>query len=126
LCAAYVAWKAWRRQVAARSLRAPRISVEELRTALRGVPPPIVVDVRGEATRRADRRTIPGALPATIDEIVEAFAGHSKSASIIVYCACPNDASAAQAVRLLNQAGYARASVLSGGLDAWSSEGNSA
>jgi membrane protein DedA with SNARE-associated domain/rhodanese-related sulfurtransferase len=124
-CAAYVAWKWWRRYATARSLQAPRISVPELQKALRGIPPPIVVDVRGEATRLADPRLIPGALATTIDEIVQLFAEHPKSARIVVYCDCPNDASAAQAVRFLNEAGYAQASALRGGLEAWHSKEDS-
>jgi membrane protein DedA with SNARE-associated domain/rhodanese-related sulfurtransferase len=121
-CAAYVAWKWWRRHLNAKSLRAPRISVAELQEALRGIPPAIVVDVRGEATRRADARSIPGALSSTIEGITQLLADQPRSANIVVYCACPNDASAAQAVRLLNAAGYTHASALRGGLDAWLSE----
>jgi membrane protein DedA with SNARE-associated domain/rhodanese-related sulfurtransferase len=125
-CAAYIAWKWWRRHATARSLRAPRMSVPELQKALRGSPPPIVVDVRGEATRLADPRALPGALATSIDEIVLVLAGHPKSVRIVVYCNCPNDASAAQAVRALNEAGYAQASALRGGLEAWFSKEDSA
>jgi len=118
-CAAYVAWKWWRRRMAAGALQAPRISVPELRKALDGTPAPIVVDVRGEVTRRADPRHVPSALPGTVDAILPLLAEQPKSASIVVYCACPNDASAAQAVRVLNGAGYTQARALRGGLDAW-------
>src|SRR5258706_504516 len=121
-CAAYVAWKWWRRRVTAGSLQAPRISVPELRKALDGTPAPIVVDVRGEVTRRADPRHVPSALPGTVDAILPLLAEQPKSASIVVYCACPNDASAAQAVRVLNGAGYTQARALRGGLDAWFGE----
>jgi len=122
--AAYVAWKWWRRRLALGSLQVPRISVAELQEALRGSPTPVVVDVRGEATRRGDPRSVPTALPATIDEVVQSLAEHPRSARIVVYCACPNDASAAQAVHLLSAAGYTEARVLHGGLDAWFSAAN--
>jgi membrane protein DedA with SNARE-associated domain/rhodanese-related sulfurtransferase len=121
-CAAYVAWRWWRRHLAARTLQVPRISVTDLRKALHETPSPIVVDVRGEATRLADPHLIPGALATTISQIVQFLAPHPKSARIVVYCACPNDASAAQAVRVLRDAGYTQARALSGGLDAWLSE----
>jgi membrane protein DedA with SNARE-associated domain/rhodanese-related sulfurtransferase len=121
-CAAYLAWRWWRRHLAARTLQVPRISAAELRQALQGTPSPIVVDVRGEATRLADLRLVPGAVATTISQIVQVLAAHPKSAPIVVYCACPNDASAAQAVRVLREAGYTQARALRGGLDAWLSE----
>jgi membrane protein DedA with SNARE-associated domain/rhodanese-related sulfurtransferase len=119
LFALYVGWKWARRRMAARALQAPRISVAELKEAMGGFPPPIVVDVRGEATRRADARQVPGALPATLEGVAAFAAAHPKSAVIVVYCNCPNDASAAQAVRILHGAGYVQARALHGGLEAW-------
>jgi membrane protein DedA with SNARE-associated domain/rhodanese-related sulfurtransferase len=116
---AYVGWKWWRRRLTLGTLQAPHISVAELQEALRSVAPPIIVDVRGVATRAGDPRVVPSARPTTIDEVVQSLAEHPKSAMIVVYCACPNDASAAQAVRLLRAAGYGEARVLRGGLDAW-------
>jgi membrane protein DedA with SNARE-associated domain/rhodanese-related sulfurtransferase len=118
LVAAYVGWR-WRRRIAARALEVPRISVGELRQSLRATPPPAVFDVRGETMRQADPRRIPGALPATLRNVHEAVAGQGKDDEIVVYCACPNDASAAAAVRILKQAGYSRVRALRGGLDAW-------
>ena len=119
---AYAGWKWWRRRLTAGTLQAPHISVAELLEALRSVAPPIVVDVRGHATRAGDPRLVPSARPSTIDEVVQSLAEHPKSARIVVYCACPNDASAAQAVRMLHAAGYTEARVLRGGLDAWFGE----
>src|SRR5258708_29633630 len=95
------------------------MSVSEVRKGRGGAAAPGGSGVRGEASRRADPRLVPSALGATIDEIVQVLAAHPKSAAIVVYCACPNDASAAQAVRLLNGAGYTQARALRGGLDAW-------
>lgn len=119
LCAAYAAWKWWRRRIAARALQAPRISVAELKAALLGDEPPLIVDVRGEASRQGDSRHIPGALFATHGDMLRLLDPHPKSALIVVYCNCPNDASAAQAVLVLMQAGYVRARTLNGGVDAW-------
>jgi membrane protein DedA with SNARE-associated domain len=125
-CAAYIAWRWWQRRRSHGALQAPRISVAELRAAMRGDTPPIVIDVRGESTRQADPRLVPGALPATIEGLVLLVAAHSKSAQLVTYCACPNDASAAHAAQLLIEAGYTRARALHGGLDAWySAEGES-
>jgi 3-mercaptopyruvate sulfurtransferase SseA len=38
---------------------------------------------------------------------------------VVVYCRCPNEASAAQVVRLLRERGFKRVRPLAGGLDAW-------
>jgi len=115
----YVAWKWWRRRTVAAGLDAPRMSVAELRQAMAGAAPPIVLDVRGAATREADARVVPGALATTIDEVVAAVPKDAQGATIVVYCACPHDASAAMAARALIDAGYPRAFALRGGLDAW-------
>jgi len=39
---------------------------------------------------------------------------------IVLYCGCPNEASAAKATRLLLDRGYPWVRPLGGGLDAWS------
>jgi rhodanese-related sulfurtransferase len=40
-----------------------------------------------------------------------------------VYCACPNDASAAQVARRLMAAGFRNVRPLHGGIDAWQAAG---
>lgn len=122
VCAGYAAYKWWRRRAAAGALEAPRMSVAELKEVMGGNPPPVIVDVRGNAIQQADRRHIPGALFTTVGEVVQSVAEHPKSVQIVLYCACPNDASAAQGARALADAGYTRAWALRGGLDAWCSE----
>jgi rhodanese-related sulfurtransferase len=42
---------------------------------------------------------------------------------IILYCTCPNEASAAKAAKLLMTRGYRRVRPLHGGLDAWIAAG---
>jgi rhodanese-related sulfurtransferase len=42
---------------------------------------------------------------------------------IILYCNCPNEASAARAARLLAEQGLARVRPLAGGIDAWAAAG---
>jgi rhodanese-related sulfurtransferase len=122
VCAAYAAYKWRRRRAATGALDAPRMSVAELKELMGGNTPPVIVDVRGNAIQQADRRHIPGALFTTVGEVVQSVAAHPKSVLIVLYCACPNDASAAQGARALTDAGYARARALRGGLDAWCSD----
>ena len=42
---------------------------------------------------------------------------------IVLYCACPNEASARRAAQILHAHGYRRARPLAGGLDAWIASG---
>jgi membrane protein DedA with SNARE-associated domain len=42
---------------------------------------------------------------------------------IVLYCTCPNEASAAQVAKLLMDRGYRRVRPLQGGLDAWVAAG---
>jgi rhodanese-related sulfurtransferase len=42
---------------------------------------------------------------------------------VIVYCACPNEASAALIAKRLIQQGYSRVRPLQGGIDAWIAAG---
>ena len=85
---------------------------------------------RGRRTARADRRPcprcneldqrrIPGASIMHLDEIEAGKFTGARDRQIVVYCSCPNEASAAKAVRLLHRHGYLRARPLRGGLDAW-------
>lgn len=43
---------------------------------------------------------------------------------VIVYCSCPNDASAARVAQRLKSLGYTRVRPLSGGIDAWVQAGH--
>lgn len=44
---------------------------------------------------------------------------YDRDAEIIIYCACPNEASAALAAKHLKDAGFRRIRPLLGGVDAW-------
>ena len=57
-----------------------------------------------------------GAYPAENEPLIMAF---PRDREIVVYCSCPNEASAALAARHLKRAGFKRIRPLLGGLDAW-------
>jgi membrane protein DedA with SNARE-associated domain/rhodanese-related sulfurtransferase len=116
--AMYIAWRWWRRRVA----RAPdlmRISVDELKTLISGGEKPLIVDVRGPTTQKIDPRQIPDAIPISLDVIEHNRHDLPRDRKIVLYCACPNEASAAKAARLLIARGYTWVRPLTGGLDAW-------
>lgn len=118
LLALYIAWRWWRRRVAL-AVGIPRIDVQELRDLIDGGEPIHLIDVRGRNATHLDQRRIPGASVMHLDEIEAGRFAAARDQQIVVYCACPNEASAAKAVRLLHGHGYLRARPLRGGLDAW-------
>ena len=62
---------------------------------------------------------IPGAVPAPPEDIDPVVMIYSRELEIVVYCACPNEASAAFAAKHLKQAGFKKIRPLLGGIDAW-------
>lgn len=124
LIAAYLALRAWRRRSFLRSVEMSRISVPELRALMDAGEDPVVIDVRSDSGRLLDARRIPGALPIELQRISDAVAELPRDRDIVLYCNCPNEASAASAARLLAERGLVRARPLAGGLDAWIAAGH--
>lgn len=123
---ALVAWRFWRRRRALRDdVAMPRVSVSELRGLLERGDAPVIVDVRTHAGLQADGRRIPGALHVPLEQLQRFAAELPSGREVVVYCNCPNDASAVQAARLLLGQGVTRVRPLSGGFDAWFAEGGS-
>ena len=118
----YILLRWWQRQAFIRQLRMDRISVDELIAMIDGGNIPILLDVRSAATRARDG-IIPGALPAHPQDVHPALLEFDRDAEIVVYCACPNEASAATAAQHLRKAGFRKIRPLLGGVDAWVAAG---
>jgi membrane protein DedA with SNARE-associated domain/rhodanese-related sulfurtransferase len=116
--AIYLAVKFWERAAFARQLRMDRISVDDLVTLMQGAPSPVILDVRSPATRARDG-IIPGSLSAHPTDMSPMLLELSRDSEIVIYCACPNEASAALAAIHLRKAGFRRIRPLRGGVDAW-------
>jgi len=116
----YILLRWWRRQAFIRQLRMDRISVDELITMIDAGNVPVILDVRSAATRARDG-IIPGALPAHPQDSHPL--DFDRDAEIVVYCACPNEASAATAAQHLRKAGFRKIRPLLGGVDAWVAAG---
>jgi rhodanese-related sulfurtransferase len=103
------------------------VSVDELNELLAGEARPLVVDVRSQASQRQGR--IPGAIwidSHAFDESLRAGGLHERTGQdVIVYCDCPNEASAATIAKKLIRAGFKRVRPLGGGFDAWIEKGYS-
>lgn len=117
-----VALKWWQRQRFYRQLRMARISVGELRDLLERGELPVILDVRSPLLQNQDGR-IPGAISIDAQAFAQTPPVLSAGGEVIVYCACPNEASAALLAKRLMQQGYSRVRPLQGGMDAWIAAG---
>ena len=120
--AAWIATKWWRRILFIKQLRMDRVTVDELKTLLDANEVGVILDVRSSLSQAASGR-IPGALPIDIRKIAEGLDGVPKEGEVVVYCACPNEASAVKVAEKLRAAGFKRVRPLHGGIDAWIAAG---
>lgn len=118
LVVVFLAYKLVRRQLFMRELRMARISVAELSRLIEDGGQPMILDVRSPKQRAASG-WIPGALfvASLSDTTLEP---HDE---VIVYCDCPNEASAANLARELRKRGFKRVRPLAGGFEAWQAQG---
>jgi membrane protein DedA with SNARE-associated domain/rhodanese-related sulfurtransferase len=122
----FVAWillKWWRRRLFIKQLRMDRVSVDELRELIDANKASAIIDVRSPLTQAATGR-IPGARTIDIKNIAKGFDGVPKDDEVIVYCACPNEATAVKVAQQLRKLGFKRIRPLHGGIDAWIGAGN--
>jgi membrane protein DedA with SNARE-associated domain len=119
--ALYVLAKFVQRQRLLRQLRMARVSVEELHAMLKDEAPPLVIDARSAGSRESG--VIPGARgiePHAPDHELRSL---PMMEEVVIYCACPNEASAAAVAKRLMNAGFRRVRPLKGGIEAWVASG---
>ena len=116
---AYIAYKFWQRQNLLRELRMARITVAELRQKLEAGENPVILDLRSKAEVERDPSVIQGAIHLVLDEVEARRHEFPHDRDIIVYCSCPNEATAAKVALLLQRHGFTRVRPLLGGIDAW-------
>lgn len=116
---AYIAYKFVHRQRLLRELRIARISAGELKRLMDDGQEVLVVDLRGALDHEADPYTIPGALRMTPEELEHRHHEIPRHQDVILFCACPNEATAAKMALLLRQKGITKVRPLAGGIDAW-------
>lgn len=120
--ALFIFTKWWQRKRFYHSLRMSRVTVEELRSLLDKGLAPVILDVRAPMSQIQDGR-IPGAIAVDQGNLDSPLAERSASGEVIVYCACPNEASAAVVAKQIIRRGYSRVRPLEGGFDAWVAAG---
>jgi membrane protein DedA with SNARE-associated domain/rhodanese-related sulfurtransferase len=119
----YAAAKWWQRELFIWRLRMDRISVEELHELMTARRVGTVIDVRSPITQSLTGR-IPGAIAVDMKNLKVELLPIDPAQEVIVYCACPNEYSAAKVAKILIQHGFTRVHPLLGGIDAWIAAGH--
>jgi membrane protein DedA with SNARE-associated domain/rhodanese-related sulfurtransferase len=121
--ALYLAWRYIRRQQAMRIKGVPRIDPAALNAELARAAAPIIIDVRSDDAAVIPGPHIAGARFHSLNTLhtmpLEPLAGRP----VVLYCACPEEASAAMGALVLQGRGHLDARALQGGIDAWVAAG---
>lgn len=119
----YILWKWENRRRFLQKLRIARITPEELKQRIDAREDVVIVDLRHSIEFDAEPQTIYGAVhmdPADLEEAVEVI---PRDREIILFCSCPNEATAAQMALRLRSRGITRIRPLAEGLDGWRKRG---
>ena len=119
----YAAAKWWQRELFIWRLRMDRISVDELHEMMTAKRAAKVIDVRSVAMQ-ALTGSIPGAITVDPKNMRVDLLAIEPGQAVVVYCACPNEYSAAAVAKVLINHGFTRVHPLLGGIDAWIEAGH--
>jgi membrane protein DedA with SNARE-associated domain/rhodanese-related sulfurtransferase len=114
----------WQRRQFLRDVQGGRITVDEAAALVEQGLEPVFIDVRADASREIDPRRIPGARLTELDAIATQSGTLPRDRELVLYCNCPNEVTAALAVRTLAGLGFTRVRALTGGLDGWVASGH--
>jgi membrane protein DedA with SNARE-associated domain/rhodanese-related sulfurtransferase len=112
--ALYIAVKWRNRRQFLTQIQMARLTPEELEALMREQTGLAILDVR-TPEQRARTGWIPGSIHAADIDALQLDPG----TEVVVYCDCPNDASAAVVARRLKEKGYVKVRPLAGGVGAW-------
>jgi membrane protein DedA with SNARE-associated domain/rhodanese-related sulfurtransferase len=101
----------------------PRMTVRQLADKLAAGEQPVIIDLRSLAARQ-EEPGIPGAVSFDLEELVAQERELPRDRDVILYCACPKDASSVEGVVRLRKLGFTRVWPLAGGLGAWNAAAN--
>jgi membrane protein DedA with SNARE-associated domain/rhodanese-related sulfurtransferase len=118
LFALYVLSKLLYRLRLKRLYRLVRITPGELAELRRHDDGLLLVDARSRLARQEDPRRFPDAIDYHDGDVTAILPREARHRTIVTFCTCPNEASAALLADQLMKAGYPRVRVLTGGVDA--------
>jgi membrane protein DedA with SNARE-associated domain/rhodanese-related sulfurtransferase len=119
----YILAKWWQRELFIWQLRMDRLTVDELHELMQSSQVGKVIDVRSPMSQALTGR-IPGAITVDPKNIRVDLVAVEPEQEVIVYCACPNEYTAAKVAKVLVQHGFKRVRPLLGGIDAWVAAGH--
>jgi membrane protein DedA with SNARE-associated domain/rhodanese-related sulfurtransferase len=111
----YIAFKLYRRWRLRRLYRLVRISPDEMAALMAAEPELLIVDARSRLARQSDTRRFPNAIEFEEGDVAALVPRGSTDRTIVTFCTCPNEASAAMLAERLLRAGFTRVRVLAGG-----------
>jgi membrane protein DedA with SNARE-associated domain/rhodanese-related sulfurtransferase len=114
----WVLWKVWQKYRFEQLADIPHITPLELVQVLASDRQPLLLDFRGAALIAQDG-PIEHATPARLNDLPQVVSPWPKDHDIVTLCACPQDATAVRAARVLTRLGYTSVRPLKGGYDAW-------
>lgn len=115
---AYLAAKFLHRRRLRRLHRLVRITPEEVAELLTGDDDIVILDARSEVARLDDPRMLPRSIIFNDETPLERILHGRRDQTIVTFCTCPSEASAALLAERLIRAGYGRVRVLTGGTNA--------
>jgi rhodanese-related sulfurtransferase len=113
--ALWVLVKAVQRQRLKRLYRARRIAADDVAEMLRADAPLVILDVRSELAWSDDPRALPRAVRVETPEMAASVAEDFRGHTLVSFCTCPNEASAAVVAQKLIAAGFGDVRILAGG-----------
>jgi len=117
--ALYIAYKYIHRQLLLRELRIARITADELKQLMDDGREVMIVDLHQPLDIQIDPYAIPGARRMAVEELEQRHHEIPCDRDVILYCACPNEVTAARMALLLKKNGITRVRPLVGGVEAW-------
>jgi membrane protein DedA with SNARE-associated domain/rhodanese-related sulfurtransferase len=108
-----------RRRMIIRKLVAARLEPEELKRQLDAGEQVYIVDLRHPLELVPDPFTLPGAILFSPDSLAERHSEIPRDRDIVLFCACPSEATAAKTAMILHKLGIERVRPLRGGYDEW-------
>lgn len=119
----FIGKKWWDRHRFLKALRMARISGGTLYNLIEEGANPVIVDTR--ASHLIADGWIPGARFIAHNKIREMAEQIDYNDQIVLYCACPNEVTAAKIAKAFISRGYLNVRPLAGGIDAWNAAGYS-
>lgn len=113
--ALYLAVKASQRSRLRRLYRAKRIGAAEVGERLRAGEALLILDARSDLARLDDPRVLPASMPFDALQPAASLVEKYRTHTLVSFCTCPNEASAAVVAQRLIAAGHPDVRVLEGG-----------